>query len=214
VRRNALSYYDFISFVRSTLSLFCLFARSPTHFHTFFRAHTRHFLSSHVFFFLNPHYFFKTKPTEKVSLLPNLQVRAHCDSGEYPGQSAYVVHCKIPRTQKPTERMALLTKYGLWLLRENFQFVEYPGNFEAWLDVVIDTRSLAYTVMTNQNNRKGFGGLGGGGGGGGLFSVGAKATPTLVNLNRAPVVPLQNQPGVSPGNRGGAMRMGIGMAGA
>jgi hypothetical protein len=74
------------------------------------------------------------------------KLRAQCDSGEYPAQTATLVHCKIPRTSKPEVRAQLLNKYGVWLLRENFQFVEFPGNFEAWLDVIIDTRSIAYTV--------------------------------------------------------------------
>ena len=50
----------------------------------------------------------------KVTLLPNLQVRAHCDSAEYPAQTSHVVHCKIPRTTKPDQRLELLTKYGVW----------------------------------------------------------------------------------------------------
>jgi len=125
----------------------------------------------------------------KVTILPNLQVRAHCDSGEYPAQTAIVVHCKIPRAQRPEVRAQMLTKYGVWLLRENFQFVEFPGNFESWLDVIIDTRSLAYTVMTTGNKK-----------GNSLFSVGmAKAPPPMIGLNQAPVIPINKAPRMGRG---------------
>jgi hypothetical protein len=63
------------------------------------------------------------------------------------------------------------------LLRENFQFVEFPGNFEAWLDVIIDTRSLAYTVMTSQKKN--------------LFLLGRKSPATMVDMNRSPSLPIR-----------------------
>jgi len=126
-----------------------------------------------------------TRSGLKVTVLPNLQVRAHCDSGEYPAQSAHVVHCKIPRTTKPDQRLVLLQKYGVWLLRENFQFVEFPGNFESWLDVIIDTRSLAYTTMTSGKKN--------------LFLVGRKSPATMINLNRDPTMPLKPSSGALRG---------------
>ncbi len=59
------------------------------------------------------------------------------------------------------------------ILRENFQFVEFPGNFEAWLDVIIDTRSLAYTMMGSKR-------------GGNLFAVGLpRAPPAMLKCVRA-----------------------------
>ena len=80
-------------------------------------------------------------------------------------------------------------RYGVWLLRENFQFVEFPGNFEAWLDVIIDTRSLAYTVMTSGRKN--------------MFLLGRKSPATMVNLNRDPAMPLKPSSAAALGmNRG------------
>ena len=49
----------------------------------------------------------------RVALLPNVQVRSFCDSGEYPASGgAFVVHCtETPRTQRPEQRMDFLKRW-------------------------------------------------------------------------------------------------------
>ena len=103
-----------------------------------------------------------TRSGLKILVLPNTVVRRfQCDVG-YPAETAYIVHCALPRHHPSATRQEYLSKYGVWILRENFQFVEFPGNFDTWLDVITDTRSLSHTIMAATGSRKGS-----------LFSIGS-----------------------------------------
>ena len=83
----------------------------------------------------------------RVALLPNSQVRSFCDGSD--GQSivggsggAFALHCRVPRSQRPDQRIEILKKYRAWLIREGYQYAEFPGTFEAWLDNILDSRLL------------------------------------------------------------------------